>query len=223
MSEDAFRWVITAGVGLTFLVLLVHSFLVFALFGLVRKIQDEVQPLAEKAARLLEKLRPVTESPEMDTLVPAIRKFRAASEQIGPILDKAGVVIAKAGPAVDQAAKVLATTNRILEDARPRISEISQEVVEIAKEGRQQVERAGELLHEAGDRARHRLEQIDNTVESTVAQVEQIGDSMKRAVLRPVKEMNGLAAGISAAMATLIKKPRKSSVDSATQDEEMFI
>ena len=223
MSENAFRWVITAGVGLTFLVLLVHSFLVFALFGLVRKIQDEVQPLAEKAARLLEKFRPVTESPEIDTLVPAIRKFRAASEQIGPILDKAGVVIAKAGPAVDQAAKVLATTNRILEDARPRISEISQEVVEIAKEGRQQVERAGELLHEAGDRARHRLEQIDNTVESTVAQVEQIGDSMKRAVLRPVKEMNGLAAGISAAMATLIKKPRKSSVDSATQDEEMFI
>ena len=95
--------------------------------------------------------------------------------------------------------------------------------MEIAKEGREQVERAGELLHEAGERARNRLEQIDATVESTVGQVEQMGDSMKRAVMRPVKEVNGIAAGISAAMATLIKKPRKSSVDSATQDEEMFI
>ena len=131
-------------------------------------------------------------------------------------------MIAKAGPAVDQAGKVLATTNRILEDARPRISEVSTEVVEITKEGRQQVERLGELLQDAGDRARNRLEQIDHTVESTVEQVEQVGDAMKRAVMRPVKEVNGIAAGISAAMATLVKKPRKSSVDSATQ-EEMFI
>jgi len=46
---------------------------------------------------------------------------------------------------------------------------------------------------------------------------------MKRAVMRPVREANGIAAGISAAVSTLVKRPRKSSVDSATQDEEMFI
>src|SRR5260370_1354838 len=79
----------------------------------------------------------------------------------------------------------------------------------------------GELLHEGAERARHRLEQIDSTVESTVEQVEHVGETVKRAVMRPVKEVNGLAAGISAAVATLVKKPRKSSVDSATQDEEM--
>jgi hypothetical protein len=45
---------------------------------------------------------------------------------------------------------------------------------------------------------------------------------MKRAVMRPVREANGLAAGISAAVSTLVR-PRKSSPDAATQDEEMFI
>jgi len=223
MSEEAFRFVVAAGVGLAFLILLVQSFLVFALFGLVKKIQEEVEPLADKGERLLEKFRPLSESSEMDGLVPAVQKFRLAAEKIGPLLDQAGAVIAKAGPAVDQTAKVLATSNRILEDVRPRISEIAAEAVDIARESRQQVERVGELLHEAGERARSRLEQIDNTVESTVGQVEQIGDAMKRAVLKPVKEVNGLAAAFSAAMATLIKRPRKSSVDSATQDEEMFI
>jgi hypothetical protein len=54
-------------------------------------------------------------------------------------------------------------------------------------------------------------------------QVEQVGDAMIRSVMRPVREVNGIAAGISAAVATLVKKPRKYSVDSATQDEEMFI
>jgi hypothetical protein len=60
-------------------------------------------------------------------------------------------------------------------------------------------------------------------VESTVEQVEHVGDSVKRAVLRPVREVNGLAAGISAVVSTLVRGARKSSVDSATQDEEMFI
>jgi hypothetical protein len=39
--------------------------------------------------------------------------------------------------------------------------------------------------------------------------------------MRPVREVNGVAAGISAAMTALTRK--KSAVDSATQDEEMFI
>jgi hypothetical protein len=35
--------------------------------------------------------------------------------------------------------------------------------------------------------------------------------------------VNGLAAGVAAAVSTFVKGPRRSSVDSATQDEEMFI
>ncbi|SPE33100.1 conserved hypothetical protein [Candidatus Sulfopaludibacter sp. SbA3] len=79
-----------------------------------------------------------------------------------------------------------------------------------------------ELLNDAGDRARQRLDQIDQTVEHTVDQVEQVGDAVRRAALKPVRELNGLAAGVSAAVSTLVRG-RKSSVDTATQDEEMFI
>jgi ABC-type transporter Mla subunit MlaD len=124
---------------------------------------------------------------------------------------------------IDQAGKLLATANRILEETRPRVAEVSTEVVKIARSGRQQVERVGEILHDAGERARSRLEQIDETVESTVEQVGEVGDAMKRAVMRPVREVNGLAAGISAAVSSLVKGQRRPSVATATQDEEMFI
>src|ERR1019366_9393570 len=87
---------------------------------------------------------------------------------------------------------------------------------------REQVDRIGDLLQDASGRARHRIEQIDNSVEHTVEQVGQVGDAMKRAVMRPVREANGLAAGISAAVSTLVR-PRKAAPDDATQDEEMFI
>ena len=225
MSDNVFRIVIAAGVGLTFLVFLVQAFVVMGISRTVRRLQEKVDPVADKGQELIARLTPVMDSagPDLDSIGPAIRKFRAASEKIGPVLDKAGAVVTKIGLTVDQVTKGAATVNRILEDTRPRIAEISAEATEIAKKGHQQVERLGDLLTDASERARTRLEQIDHTVENTVEQVEQVGESMKRAVLRPVKEVNGIAAGISAAVSTLVKKPRKSSVDSATQDEEMFI
>jgi len=111
--------------------------------------------------------------------------------------------------------------NRLVDDARPRVAEISDEAVAIVKTGRDQVERVGELLQDAAGRTRERLDQIDRSVDSTIHQVEQVGESVKRAVMRPVREVNGMAAGISAAMAALGRK--KAPVDTATQDEEMFI
>jgi len=91
-----------------------------------------------------------------------------------------------------------------------------------ARSTREQVERIGDLVHDASNRAHARLEQIDSSLEHTVGQVGQVGDAVKRAVMRPVREANGVAAGISAAVSTLVH-PRKSSPDSVTQDEEMFI
>jgi hypothetical protein len=111
----------------------------------------------------------------------------------------------------------------MVDDTRPRVAEIANEAVAISKSGREQIERIGELLNDAGGRARERLDQIDRSVDSTVEQFEQAGDAVKRAVLRPVREVNGLAAGISAAVSTIVHGSRKSSVDHATQDEEMFI
>jgi len=95
--------------------------------------------------------------------------------------------------------------------------------VAISKSGRQQVERIGELLEDAGGRARQRLEQIDRSVDFTVEHLENAGEAVKRAAMRPVREVNGLAAGFSAAVAALVRGSKRPSVDHATQDEEMFI
>jgi hypothetical protein len=78
-------------------------------------------------------------------------------------------------------------------------------------------------VQDAGVRARDRLAQIDESVGNTVEQVGKAGGVMKRAVMTPVVQANGLAAGLSAAVSTIVRGSRKSSVDHATQDEEMFI
>jgi hypothetical protein len=126
-------------------------------------------------------------------------------------------------PLVDRVNPILSTTSRILEENKPRIAEISVEAVEIAKTARVQVDRIGDLLADSSERAKARLAQIDRTVDETVEHVEQVGDAVKSAVLKPVKEVNGLMAGMKAAISTYTTGNRRPSVDHATQDEEMFI
>jgi len=123
---------------------------------------------------------------------------------------------------VARADRVIETAQLILDESRPKIAEIGGDLARIVKSGRLGVEEAGELLHDASDRVRTRLEQIDRSVDDTVEQVEQVGDAVKRAVTRPAREINGIAAGISAAMSALMHG-RKHPVDQTTQDEEMFI
>ena len=236
MSEDVFRLVITAAVLLACIAFVVQAGVVIAFYKTVRKVQQKVERLGDRIEPLIAKVEPVVEKvgPILDKAVPVVQRLgpmideaKETMERLKPAIDgahlvigKIGTVLEQAGPAIESANKALASANQVIGEARPRISEFSDEAVAGVHSAREQVERIGDLLHDATDRARARLEQIDESVGNTVGQVGQVGDAMKRAVLRPVREANGFAAGISAAMSSLVH-PRKA--PHATQDEEMFI
>ena len=267
MSDEIFRIVVAAAVGIASLAFLVQAAIVFAIYRLARKTQAEsaefitnaqpviakvgltldrvgpviqtIGPAVEHLQQAIDKVGPVAESvtavvarmgPVVDRVGPLMDRVGPVVDRIGPVMDKAGVVVLQigevaeqAGVFVERATAVANSANQVIADTRPKVAEISDEAVSIARTSREQIERAGELLHDAGDRARARLEQIDQSVDSTVEQIEQASGAMKRAVMRPVREVNGLAAGISAAVSTFVNRQHKSSVDTATIDEEMFI
>jgi ABC-type transporter Mla subunit MlaD len=232
MSDDIFRMVVAAGVAIAALSFVVQAIVGIATLGAAKKMQQKVAALSDRVEPVIAKFGPTVDKvgPILDKAIPvlekaqmALDKVRPSIDKIGPIVDRIGPMVEKFGPVADKASELLSATNHIVQETGPQISEISNQLVEITRTGRQQVERIGDLMHDVGDRARTRLEQIDATVGNTVEQVEQVSQNMKRAVTRPVREVNGIAAGVAAAMTTLVKGPRKSSVDSATQDEEMFI
>jgi ABC-type transporter Mla subunit MlaD len=232
MPDDVFRIVVAAAVALAALAFVVQAGVVIAFYRGSKKTQEKVTQFIGKAEPVLGKIGPLIEEvgpilariePTIDRIGLAIDKIGPAVDKVGPAFEKIGPVADKIGLVVDNVARLISTSNRILEETRPRIAELTGETAAIARSGREQVERLGALLNDAGERAQKRLEQIDHAVESTVYQIEHVGDSVKRSVLAPVKGVSGLAAGISAAVSTLVHGSRKSSVDSATQDEEMFI
>jgi hypothetical protein len=218
MTDDIFRIAIVVGVGLAALAFIIQAFVAIALFRRVGKMQDKAAPVLDSAKPIIEKVGPLVE-----TITVLVGKAGPAVEKAGPAIEKAGATAERMKAVADRADKVLASASRLIDETRPQMVALSGEMVEIAKSGREQVERVGNLLHEASAKAKERLEQIDRTVENTIEQVEQASTTMKRAVMKPVRGVNGIAAGISAVVSTLVKGPRKSSVDAAIQDEEMFI
>jgi hypothetical protein len=232
MSEENFRIVVAAAVLIASLAFVVQAGIVLALFRLTRKMQGKTAGLMERIEPLLAKVEPVIDrvGPVIERIGPAVDSIHATVARIGPaidrflpVADKAVIVVERAGVLVQSANQMTLSANQIMQDARPKIADISAETAAIVRSGREQVERMGTLLHDAGDRARARLEQIDHSVTATVEQIENVSGAVKSAVLRPVREVNGIAAGISAAVSTLVHGQHKSHVDSATQDEEMFI
>jgi ABC-type transporter Mla subunit MlaD len=232
MSEENFRIVVAAAVLIASLAFVVQAGIVLALFRLTRKMQGKTAGLMERVEPVLAKVEPVIDrvGPVIERIGPAIDSINAAVAKIGPaidrflpVADKAVIVVERAGVLVQSVNQATLSANQIMQDARPHIADITAETAAIVHSGREQVERLGTLLHDAGDRARARLEQIDHSVTATVEQIENVSGAVKSAVLRPVREVNGIAAGISAAVSTLMHGQHKSRVDSATQDEEMFI
>jgi len=129
----------------------------------------------------------------------------------------------KVGPLVDRFHTILDSTSRILEENRPHVAEFTAEASVIAKVVRRQADRISELIDDTNARARTRIAQIDHAVDETIGQVEQVSETVKSAVLRPAKEVNGILNGVKAAVNTYAEGRRRPSVDHATQDEEMFI
>lgn len=239
MDENIFRIVVTVAVLLACLAFVVQAGIMLALYRVARKTQESAErftakvepmigtasPVVEQAGRtlaltgkLIEKLPALVDrmGPAIDAAAPVIKKT-------GPLLEEARTAVGKAGRLVDRATEIAGTTNGVISDARPQLKQISVEAVEVARLARERVEQMGDLLQDAGEKAKARLDQIDEGVDNTIEHVEQVGGAVKRAVMKPVREANGVAAGISAAVATLVRGHRKSRVDSATQDEEMFI
>jgi len=136
--------------------------------------------------------------------------------KLAPIIDRVHAI-------ADTTSRIADTASRILDENRPHIAHIITEASLIAKTARQETDRIGELIDDTSKRARIRIDQIDHTVDETIAQVEQVRETVKSTVMRPAKEVNGILNGVRAALNSYAEGRRPPSVDTATQDEEMFI
>lgn len=117
---------------------------------------------------------------------------------------------------------LLDTSRTTVEESRKQIADISNRTNEILDLGRRQMVRLDEVLEDATTRARVQFDRVEMVLDDTMGRVQDTVAIMHNGVLKPLKEVQGVAAGVRAAFFFLMRG-RRANPSSATVDEEMFI
>jgi len=104
-----------------------------------------------------------------------------------------------------------------------RAGQIADNAKDISDVARDQAHRFAGVGRDIADRAMAKAAKVDAAVDDTVEQVHNAGANIKEAALKPVREANGVIAGLKAAVSTYAQGARRPGVERIAQDEEMFI
>jgi uncharacterized protein YoxC len=115
------------------------------------------------------------------------------------------------------------TSRQTLDEVRKQSTEILTRVREMADSTKSQVDKVEDVITDLSASARTQMERVDKTVEFLLRRLEETVAAVQRTVLMPVRQARGVAAAAGAVIDHLATGRRRSTVDRATLDEEMFI
>ncbi len=126
--------------------------------------------------------------------------------------------IPKVESLVEKANAVIPKVDALVETSKATVDE-SRLLVASARE---QMAKVDEVVTDATNRARIQMDRVEMVLDDTMDKAQQTVNLVSRGVVRPLREVQGIVAGIQAALGFLMRSARPS-VDRATSDEEMFI
>ena len=127
--------------------------------------------------------------------------------------------VSRLTPKVDS---LIETSRSAIEESRSRISEISVKTNDILDNVRVQLARLDDLMVDASTRTHKQLEHAELVIEDAMSRAHEAVAAVHGGVMKPIREISGLAAGLRAAFQQLVRGGRPSP-DKLTVDEEMFI
>jgi predicted lipoprotein len=114
------------------------------------------------------------------------------------------------------------TGQRLLEETRTCVAEITTQASELMAISRRQLTRVDEVLAEAATRARAQMDRIEMVLDDTVNRFQETTTLLQNGILKPLKQISAVVIGVRAGFSFLLGG-RRTTVEQATHDEEMFI
>jgi len=98
----------------------------------------------------------------------------------------------------------------------------SANIVEIGISAREQFRRVEGMVTDTGEVLQTQLARLDSATRDVVERVNATAQVLQNSIIRPVREAAAVAKGLGRGFETFFRR-RKSTVDQAHQDEELFI
>ena len=125
-------------------------------------------------------------------------------------------------PLLPKVESLVDTTKTTVEQSRKQIVDITTQATEIMESTKRQLAMVEGVVSDASARAKVELERVELVLDDTLNRAHETVATVHDGIMRPLREINGIAAGIKAALGYLSRGNRPSP-DQATSDEEMFI
>jgi ABC-type transporter Mla subunit MlaD len=140
---------------------------------------------------------------------------KALQEAINPLVPKVESLLPKVDSLVAQATSTIEQSGR-------QITEITSRTNDILDSTKRQLAMVEEVVGDATGRAKVQMERVELVLDDTLSRAHETVAVVHDGIMRPLREVNGIAAGIRAAVGAMARGNRPT-VDRATSDEEMFI
>jgi ElaB/YqjD/DUF883 family membrane-anchored ribosome-binding protein len=125
-------------------------------------------------------------------------------------------------PLLPKVESLVDTTKTTVEQSRKQILDITTRANEILTSTKEQLGMVQEVVEDATSRAKVQLERVELVLDDTLSRAHETVATVHDGIMRPLREINGIAAGVKTALSYLARGNRPS-VDQVTSDEEMFI
>jgi hypothetical protein len=136
------------------------------------------------------------------------KTVKAMQQSINPLLPKVESLVEK--------------TNVTVEQSGRQITEITSRANDILDSTKRQLAIVEDVVGDAAARAKVQMDRVELVLDDTLSRAHETVAVFHDGVMRPLREINGLAAGIRAALGAIARGNRPTP-DQATSDEEMFI
>ena len=121
-----------------------------------------------------------------------------------------------------QVERLVHVSQTSIEQVRTQLLDVTGKTSEILTLAHTQVARVDDIMADATRRARIQLERAELIIEDGLSRTQQTIGLVHSGVMRPLREIQGITAGVRAGLAFLAKGSR-ANVNQITHDEEMFI
>ena len=140
---------------------------------------------------------------------------KALQDAVNPLIPKVESLL----PKVDN---LVAMATSTVEQSGRQITEITTRTNDILDSTKRQLAIMEDVVGDAAGRAKVQMERVELVLDDTLSRAHETVAVVHDGIMRPLREVNGIAAGIRAALGAVARGSRPT-VDRATSDEEMFI
>jgi hypothetical protein len=159
---------------------------------------------------------------QLGTLFGIYRTAKAIEQKLAALAPQVQSLIPKVESLLPKMESILVSSEKIVDNGKQQIADITAKTGEILDSTKRQLLKIEEVVNDASGRAKVQLEKAEMVIDDTVSRAHETVAMVHNGITRPLREINGISAGVRAAIQHLARSNRPS-VAQATHDEEMFI